>query len=167
MTKRRSSKLKNNIKWKLIILIIIPFAASYLINLLLSTGIRRDSSAILSAVSITLYAWGFVAIFFWFYVGTQFGKLDIPKVKSFILGNSFWMISFILYIWQFVLLNGEERNSFIAVMSQNYNLGFVFISSRIINLFTNSIHSNTVMIFSYLIMLIVFSIGFIYKFKES
>lgn len=158
--------MKNNIKQKLIVLLIIPFVVSYLINLLLSIGMRMDSSIILSVVNTVIYFWGFVVIFFWFYVGTQFGKLDISKVKSFILGNSLWMISLILYIWQFILLNDEKRNFFIAGISQNYNLGYVFISSRIISLFTNIIDGNIVVIVSYLIMLVVFSLGFIYASKK-
>lgn len=126
-----------------------------------------DSSTILSIMNIGLSLWGFIAIFFWFYVGTQFGKLGISKMKSFILGNSFWMISLILYVWQFVLLSGEERNLFFAGISQNYNLGFVSISSRIISLFTRTIDSKTVIILSYLIMLVVFSLGFIYPSKNN
>ncbi len=159
--------MKNNIKRKLTILIIIPFVVSYLIHLLLSIGVRMDSSIILSVINTVIYLWAFTAIFFWFYVGKQFGKLDISKVKSFILGNSLWMSSLALYIWQFTLLNDEKRNFFIAGISQSYNLGFVFISSRIISLFTNNLDTKTVTIFSYLFMLIVFAIGFLYTSKNS
>lgn len=158
--------MKNNSKRKLILLILVPFILSYLINILLSIGINRDSSIILSFTSIFLYIWGFIAILFWFYVGMEFGRLAISKVKSFILGNSLWMISFILYIWQFIILNGEERNLFIAGISQNYNLGFISISSQIVSLFTRSIDSRTVIVLSYFLMLLVFTGGFVYTSKK-
>ena len=105
-------------------------------------------------------------LFFWFYVGKRFGDLDVSKVKSIVLGNSLWFISLILYIWQFILLDYTKRNSFIASISQHYNLGFVRVSSGIIGFFTNTFDTKIVIIISYLIMLIVFTIGFIYTSKS-
>lgn len=159
--------MEESIKRKLIILLIVPFIVSFTINFLLSVGIRINSSIIISIASMLIYLLAFAAILFWFYVGKQFGDMGIFKVKSFVLGNSLWFISFILYIWQFILLDDSKRNSIIASISQHYALGFVSISSMIIGFFTNTIDSKMVAIFSYLIMLIVFIIGFSYSSKNT
>jgi hypothetical protein len=155
-----------NLKRRLILLLIVPFVISFAINLLLSIGVRINSSILISIANMLLYLWAFAAVFFWFYVGKQFGDLGVSRTKSFILGNSLWVFSLLLYIWQFILLDGAKRNSFIAVISQYYNLGFVRISSIIIGFFTETIDTKMVTMGSYLIMLIVFAIGFIYTSKN-
>lgn len=159
--------MKKNNKYKLILLLIVPIVISYIINLLISIGFNMDSSRLLSIATILLRFWAFVGMIYWFFVGKWFRNLEIPKVKSFILGNSLWFISLVFYIWQFLLLDDGQRNFFIAGISQHYPLGFVSISSTIIGVFTNRIDGNVVTMVSYLIMLIVFAIGFIYVPKNK
>lgn len=153
-------------KYKLILLIIFPLVVSLISNLLLTIGTNTDSSIFLYITTSLLYIWGFVAIVFWFYVGMQFGNTGISKMKSFLLGNSLWMISLLLYIWQFILLEDEKKNLFIAGLSQDYALGFVGVSGKIIGLFTNTIDGNKVIMISHLIMLLVFAIGFLFAVKK-
>ena len=128
--------MEKNIRQRLVLLLIIPFLVSYIINLLITIGFKTGLDILMSIANISLYLWAFVAAFFWFYVGKQFGKLEMPKGKSLVLGNSLWIISLLLYIWQFILLDDLKRNFFIAGISQHYPLGFVWISSRLISLFT-------------------------------
>jgi len=153
-------------KYKLILLLIFPLVVSLISNLLLTIGADTDSYIFLYITTSIIYIWGFVAIFFWFYVGIQFGNSETSEMKSFLLGNSLWMISLLLYIWQFILLEDEKRNLFIAGLSQDYALGFVGVSAKIIGFFTNSIDGNAVIMISYLIMLLVFTIGFLFAAKN-
>lgn len=158
--------MRKSKKYKLILLLIFPLVVSLISNLLLTIGADTDSYIFLYITTSILYIWGFVAIFFWFYVGIQFGNTEISEMKSFLLGNSLWMISLLLYIWQFILLEDEKRNLFIAGLSQDYTLGFVGVSGKIIGIFTNSIDGNAVIMISYLIMLLVFTIGFLFAAKN-
>ena len=94
-------------------------------------------------------------------MGRQFGSLTIEKIKSFILGNVIWAISLALYIWQFIFVDDINRNFFVAGISQHYVLGFVSWGSKAVSLFTNTIDGTVVVIVAYLMMFIVFTVGFI------
>ncbi|WP_353097256.1 hypothetical protein [Tissierella praeacuta] len=153
--------MKRNINYKLILLLIVPILVSKIIGILTVCGIRLNFSILLNIADILLSLWPFVSIFFWFYVGKQFGSLKMNKVKSFILGNIIWGISIILYIWQFIFVDAGNRNVFIAVISQDYMLGFVRWGFKIARLFTDAVDGNIVTIISYAMMLIVFTAGFI------
>ena len=159
--------MKRKNTYKIILLILLPFIIGFLINSLLGLGITRDNQ-LLSVSTILLSIWTYGgAIIFWFLVGRIFGNLNMNKVKSFALGNSVWTISLLLFVWQFLFVNGSNRNFFISGISQHYALGFVSLGSRILGLFTNSIHSTTVILIAYFVMLIVFSIGFISKYQSK
>lgn len=152
--------MTKNIRGRLIILLAIPFMVTCAINFLTIIGINIDSSILLFTTTMLLRIWGVVGVVFWVYVGKQFGNLNISKVKSFTLGNSLWMISLLLYVWQFILLDISKRNFFIAGISQYYSLSFVSVSNMIISLFNNGADSTMVTIVAYIIMLIIFVIGF-------
>ena len=98
---------------------------------------------------------------FWFWIGMKFSCLSANKVKSFFIGNSIWLLSFLLYLWQFVLLDDESRNMLLALISQYYMLPFIWSGTKLSLLFTDVIHGTTITIISYLSMLLVFTIGFI------
>lgn len=154
--------------YKFISLILLPFIIGYLINILLSMGITKDNQLLLNISTFLLSIWTYGgAIIFWFLIGRFFANLNMTRVKSFILGNSLWAISFLLFIWQFVFVSGSNRNFFIAGISQHYVLGFVRLASNILGLFTNSIDSTTVVIISYILMLVMFSLGFLSKYRTK
>lgn len=98
---------------------------------------------------------------FWFWVGMKFSSLGGNKVKNFLFGNSIWLLSFLLYLWQFAILDDERRNMFLAGISQYYMLPFIWSGTKFSLLFTDSIHGTTITIISYLLMLLVFTTGFI------
>lgn len=153
--------MNNDSKLKLIVLVLLPLIIGYLISLLLSFGFTTDNQLIISMSSILLTLWSYgVAIAFWFYVGRKFGSLNMASIKSFILGNTVWGIFLIIYVWQFILLDDISRSFYLAGISQHYVLGFVGLGARIITLFTRNIHSSTAILISYLLMILVFSIGF-------
>ncbi|CAK7086031.1 hypothetical protein CIW83_04880 [Tissierella sp. P1] len=153
--------MKRNINYKLILLLIVPYLASEIINRLMGYGISLNSSLLLTISSILLSLWTFSSVVLWFWVGRQFGSLTIEKIKSFILGNVIWAISLALYIWQFIFVDDINRNFFVAGISQHYLLGFVSWGSKVVGLFTNTIDGTVVVIVAYLMMFIVFTVGFI------
>ncbi|MFD1019579.1 hypothetical protein [Thalassobacillus hwangdonensis] len=103
---------------------------------------------------------------FWFWVGIRFSCLKGSSIKWFIVGNSIWLVSFLLYLWQFVALEDEGRNMFLALISQNYMLPFIWSGTRISLLFSNVLDGATITIIAYLTMFAVFTLGFIVgKFK--
>ena len=160
--------MKRKNTYKIILLILLPFIIGFLINSLVGLGITRDNQLLLSISTILLSIWTYGgAIIFWFMAGRIFANLNMNTVKSFAIGNSGWAISLLLFVWQFLFVNGRNRNLLIAGISQHYALGFVGLGSRILGLFTNSIHSTTVILIAYFVMLIVFSIGFISKYQSK
>jgi len=98
---------------------------------------------------------------FWFWVGIRLSNISGSNVKSFIFGNSIWLLSFLLYIWQFVLLNDESRNMLIALISQYYMLSFIWTGTKLSLLFSDVSSGVTITIISYLSMLLVCTVGFI------
>ncbi len=106
---------------------------------------------------------------FWLWVGMQFARLSGSSIKNFVWGNSLWLISFLLFLWQFVLLNDENRIMGIAVVSQNYMLSFVLSGAWIYRMFDPSIIQTTpIMILAYIVMFMVFAIGFVWgKIKKK
>jgi len=101
-------------------------------------------------------------LIFWIFVGIRFSKWVIPKWKSFLIANTFWLISFILFIWQFILLDSSSRDMNIAFLAQNYMLPFVYGAAKLLPF----LQSGTMISFiAYIFMFIAFSIGFFVKRK--
>lgn len=160
--------LKKNNLYKLIILVLLPFIIGFLIEKLLASGITRDNQLYSNLGGILLSIWLYgTGVVFWFYVGRVFGRLNMFAVKSFILGNIVWGISISLYFWQFKLLDDVSRNPLIAVISQHYPLAFVNLGSRIVSMFTSNINGNTVVLISYFLMFMVFSLGFLSTVRQK
>lgn len=153
-------------KNKTLLLIFIPFLWGYLINVLVwKVAIIGDFYFRLNII------WETIFILFWFWTGTKFAQLNTNKVKSYIIGNSIWLLSFLVYIWQFILLSGESRSFRLAGLSQHYNTGIMFISGKIsrmiLRLFTNTISGTTMITFSYGLMIAIFTTGFIYRIRHE
>ena len=146
--------MKTNMKYKLILLVLLPFIIGFLIEGLFRLGITSLGSLLFIP---WIYGGGLI---FWFWVGRTFGKLNLQPIKSFILGNLAWGISFGLYTWRVVFLNDISGSHFLTGLSEFYALGFVGLGTRILRLFTNQIHGTTAMQIAYFLMLIVFSLGF-------
>jgi len=126
-----------------ILFITIPFVYGYLVN----TMVFPIYPFIMQLVFIGL----------WFYVGMRFSRWNLSKWKSFLIGNSLWLISFALFVWQFILLDDISRNIDIAGLAQFYMLPFVYGTAKILPF----LYSGTMLIiWAYLLMLATFSIGF-------
>lgn len=125
-------------------LLLVPFVYGFLVNVMV--------------IPLFPFIMQFVLLVFWFYVGVQFSRLDMPVWKSFIIGNSVWLISFILFIWQFVVLDGASRSMDLALLSQHYMLAFVYGAARMLPFVSNG---TTIMFCAYILMLITFTFGFL------
>ncbi|MDV2583219.1 hypothetical protein [Alkalibacillus haloalkaliphilus] len=98
---------------------------------------------------------------FWFWVGMRFAKVKANHLKNILVGNSLWLVSFLIYLWQFVLVDDESRNLTLAVFSQHYPFTFISSGTQISLMFSNTIHGTVITILSYLMMFIVFMAGYI------
>lgn len=148
---------------KYIIIVLIPFIVDYGINIMIGYGFEMNSDTIMNASDFIMAIWKYVCLLYWFWVGTVFANLMKNKYLGFMLGNIVWLVLFCLYVWQFCYVGGESRNMLIAMISQNYILGFVSWGAKIIDLFTNTINGTTIVIVAYIIMLVIFTGGYITK----
>lgn len=105
-----------------------------------------------------------VFLAFWLWVGFRFAALALNKLVSFIVGHSLWLLSLLLFLWQFVLVDDESRNLFLAGMSQNYIFGFLWSGVKWVRI-TNDIHFTTinVTIASFIMMFLTFTVGFVFS----
>lgn len=113
--------------------------------------------------SISMWILNLAFVLFWFWGGRQFAKLSIKKVYSYLLGNVVWLVSFLLFIWQFIFVDEAFRNIALAGLSQYYVLFTLIIGTQIHLSYSTQINTTDVVIISYIVMLVVFTLGFIYQ----
>lgn len=132
-----------------ILLTLIPLICGYLVNSML--------------FPFYPFIMQLVFLIFWCFVGLRFSKWNTSTWKSFLIGNSLWFISFILFIWQFNILNDAERSIELAMLSQHYMLAFVYGAAKLFPF----LHSGTIIMLSaYILMFITFSIGYLANKKK-
>ena len=141
-------------KSKYILIILIPLIIGIVINRV---------NFVLQIYSTAPWIFVIAFIIFWFWTGKVFATANHNRAKSFLIGNSLWGISFILYIWQFILLDDTNKNLIIAGISQNYMILIVPIATKIMMMFTDIIDGTIISIVAYILMFVIFSIGFIYE----
>lgn len=146
--------LNNHINFKKMIIIFIPLIAVLIIN---------KVSFIQMIYLKTSWFFAFSFILFWFWAGNVFARLDRKKIINFLFGNSLWAISLILYIWQFKIVSETSRNVQIAVISQLYMTLIIPIVGSIARLFNDTIQITNIIIISYVLMFLIFAIGFFYR----
>ncbi|SDK17226.1 hypothetical protein [Natronincola ferrireducens] len=159
--------LKTNMKYKLVLLVLLPLIVGCYVEGLMRLGMTRNNQVYFQLASLLHVPWiygGGMAI--WFFVGRAFGNLNMNATKSFILGNIAWSILISLYIWQ-LLLDITSRNAFLVNTAHYYALGFLGSGIRIITLFTNDIQVSIALIIAYFLMLVVFSLGFYSALKSK
>ncbi|WP_077369771.1 hypothetical protein [Anaerosalibacter sp. Marseille-P3206] len=157
---------KNKYNIKMFLMILFPLIVSIVIDRLIATATIYNKPNIGNVADFIIKIWKYACIVYWYWVGKKYGGFYRGRTKSFILGNVLWGIGFVFYIIIFFLTDSNSRINFIKVipwfnqLAQGYSLGFVRWSSLIISLFTKNIESRIAVIVSYVLMLIVFSIGF-------
>jgi len=153
--------MKKLIEYRVILIILIPFIVAEVINRSLSYGISHGSSLLMTTSEILLFLWKYISVVFWFWAGRQFSSYRFGKLKSFVLGNFLWGVSLVLFTWQFIFVSDTNRSFFLAGISQYYMLGFVSWSATAIGIFSNTISSITVGLIAHVMMLVVFTAGFV------
>ncbi|GAA0337819.1 hypothetical protein GCM10008967_30100 [Bacillus carboniphilus] len=139
-----------------IILIFIPLVTGYILN---RVALYFFMPPIISQIIFTA---------FWFWVGYRFTLLPWNKLKSFIVGNSIWLLSLLLFIWQFVVLDDESRNLILAGLSQNYIVGFLWSGVKWASvMYDSQLTTLNVTISSFIFMFLTFTVGFIYSWVKQ
>jgi len=139
--------------YKLFILVMLPLFLGWLFN-------HAIVYLPISGVLMWILNIGFIV--YWYWVGKKFGQLKLNRLFSFLIGNIIWIISFMLFIWQFIVVDDSNRNFFLAGISQYYILFTIMFPTKLVALFTDVLHSTQIIVTSYIFMLIIFLIGFIY-----
>lgn len=108
-----------------------------------------------------------LVITYWFWVGTRFaGDIHNP-FKAILLANAMGVISLALYFWQFFIASDNNRNLILAGFSQLFSAPLSFLSARIGILFTpDEVNQTTFLVMQIvglIIMIMVFSMGYVYK----
>lgn len=96
---------------------------------------------------------------YWLWVGYVIGRFSKNSMKGMLLGNSIWVISLVIFIWQFILTDDVGRLGSVAAIPQYYILPFVWLASKMAALLT-MIDGSTIIILTFICMLIVFVLGF-------
>lgn len=99
---------------------------------------------------------------FWFWVGMKCAGQK-RAIKRCLFTNSLWGISLIIFIWQFILLSDESRNLPLALFSQLYIQGFIWMGTKISGLLFDVDHGTVIHILAYISMLGVFLLGAAYQ----
>ncbi|MBK3496494.1 hypothetical protein JFL43_16840 [Viridibacillus sp. YIM B01967] len=98
-------------------------------------------------------------VVYWLWIGYIIGRLSKNQLQGFLFGNSLWIISLLLFIWQFMLTDNVDRNVHIAAIPQYYILSFAWLASKLSSIFF-SINGTTIIIVAYVCMLFIFILGF-------
>ncbi|MBO2945419.1 hypothetical protein JJQ72_15690 [Paenibacillus sp. F411] len=141
---------KNKMTW----IVLAPLLGGWLFQALMT---RIPASGVL----IWTIHLGFVV--FWFWAGRQFSQMKKSTALSFVMGNSLWLICLLLFLWQFMLAGDESRSLVLALMAQLYVLLIVGFGTQLQLLLTGSIDAAQIIIMSYILMLLVFTAGFVYE----
>lgn len=123
---------------------------------------------LLTPVVGTLLFWlmPFVLLIYWFWVGGKFAEGINNPIIAIIFGNSFGVISILLYIWQFNFLSDAKRSMLLAGFSQVFSAPLSWITVRLGVLFEaksgmiSQTSLNAMQVIGLLIMVVVFTIGY-------
>lgn len=146
-------------KIQLIVLALVPVILGYIINMLL----------IVPVVGIIVYyILPFATIVFWFWLGSRYAQTNWNIFLSVLIGNAVGLLSLALYLWQFIILNDDKQNIFIAGFSQMFTTCTNIYTAPIAVLFEaeqNTFTQTSATAMQYLgliLMMVVFIFGYIY-----
>lgn len=149
------SYLKRN---KHVWIVLGPLVLGWLFNLLMFN---------LAFTALMMWMVNMAFVLFWFWAGRQFVDVGKNKAYGFLMGNSLWLLTFVLFIWQFLFTDPSSQNMLLAGLSQYYVLLMIGFGAQILVLFTGTADPYAAVLTSYLLMLGVFAAGFTYqRFKK-
>ena len=137
-----------NNKLKLILLAVTPFIIGNLFNLIALSGV----AAILLIASILFYC-------FWLWIGFISYKLTDSTVQSLLIGNSFGIATLIILLGAGLILQ-SYLPGIIGFQLQMYFLPAVSVTSKVLMIFFKSISSNGIFGASFVLMVLVYYIGY-------
>ncbi len=146
-------------KFKLLLFAISPLLIGYLIH-------RAIMGFGWYGIEISIISILFVA--YWFFVGYKsYDYVDTGK-ESILLGNSFAIISIVLILGQIIFLGGHSFN-IIGLLPQIFYMPMVRVSSwveRIVLFFIRTRSSTGNLIFSFVLMILIYYAGYKKRIKE-
>lgn len=80
---------------------------------------------------VWMYAAPFTVLYYWGWVATVFRSHFKRFFKTMVWMNGLGIVTFLLYIWQFVLLKEGEQISVFAILSQLYTISLGFLTAWI------------------------------------
>ncbi len=148
---------------KMITLALTPVVIGYIFNMLVMVPMWGQ---------FFYYAVPIATIFFWIYAGTQFAR-EIPNFAvAAVCAHMFGILSLVVFFSQQFLVPVEQQNNFIASISQMFSSTMTPLVARLAILFEpdrtviTQIFINAVALLGFLVMFIVFIIGFILGTKK-
>ena len=141
---------------------VLPTLFGYGLNALLAAAITGGLSGLVGPFYVLLHI-GFLIL--WFFSGWAYGKTALPKGAAILLGNLVGLVSLLLYLWQFLLVEDGMRNLFLSAFSQMFctagtRLG-ALVSLPLKSEFNTApqISVTCTVVFSTLIMSVIFAAG--------
>jgi len=102
-----------------------------------------------------------VFLCFWGWVGARFNRMSLGTWANYLLGVSISVLSLALYVWQFFVVGAADRSFFLAGLSQFYAAPVAPVAAQIWFLFSPGYADNRYLIIAYLLLIAVFSLGFV------
>lgn len=107
------------------------------------------------------FIWGVVFLAAWFFIGRKLGKVETP-LTGLLVGVLPALILSAVYVQQVYRTGEAARSSTIPLtIAQAYSTLVIAIASRTVGLFTSSMHSVTVTLVAYGMMILCFTTGFV------
>ena len=143
-------------------LLVPPIYAFIYIYLAFSLYDNRNNPAIVELLFHPLFT-QIIFTVFWFWVGMRFTRFSQNSIKSYIIGNSIWLASFLLYLWHSFILTSETKIWFLFTLIEAYCMPFMWSGYELATLLESDVFefNSTYTLICYIVMIFVFTIGFI------
>lgn len=142
-----------------LLLAMLPIIIGYLYNL---------SFLVVAGIGL-FYIIPIIIIILWYWVGTKFADNVNSYIVGILGGNILGILSLGIYYWQFIIRDDGKRSMFLAGLSQYFTSSLSPLTAKIGMIFEktpNTITQTTMtamQVIGTIIMIIVFSIGFIMR----
>lgn len=152
-------------KGVLFLLTFVPIVVGYIIN---------SAIAIPGLGAAVFYIIPLLTAGFWFYLGRRYAESTWKFIPSLLIGNATGIISFLLYVWQFVFETAETRNMTLTVLSQMYSAAVpTYLLGGIVTMFESQSNYTgmttmvAVQAISVTLFIVIFVCGYIWGKKRN
>lgn len=122
--------------------------------------------------NIFYYGFPVLMLCFWFWVGGTFAQSKMNALASVLLGNLMGIVSLLLFVWQYYLIPDDQKNLFLASLSQTFSSTIHIFYARIAILFepvknvTSIVTVSAAQIMGLILMMATFTVGYYYKINK-